>query len=179
MEEQLTEAPLSANQCEGFSERLNRLLDDADYKPAERGRARQLAEMHGVSKSGARKWITLDTPPRINKLREVVSTAIGGIERPLNESKVCAWLLHGEEANNPFSTGETLAESGLDHIQLSKVYLAVAQVAKDQSIQLESLENDKLDHIYQPLFSQLQRNPEADLDTSLIKHMLLLAAEQR
>ncbi len=52
----------------GFSERFNYLLDLADYPSINKGRITQLAVDEKMSRTGVRKWLVENNPPKGPKL---------------------------------------------------------------------------------------------------------------
>lgn len=161
---------------QGFSERFNQLLDQAGYPPLEYGRARHLGDKFSVSKSGARKWIREDTPPRPDKLRVIIEELyeMTGLNSLRNTAKVIAWLQYGEELGAALET-ESQGVFAADHILLSNVYLAVHNAAKVKHMDLESLPQAKLDRLYGAVIKQTIESNSSEPDSHLIKTLLELA----
>ncbi len=161
----------------GFSERLNHLLDEANYPPLDYGRARYLAEKFAVSKSGARKWIREDVPPRPATLRSLVETLYEQTHMTLlrNTSKAIAWLQYGDEVK---SSGADKIIAQADHVLLSRIYIAVHQCARKLKIDLESLPHTTLDRLYDTIINQALKQGSDEPDMALIKSILQLTQTQ-
>jgi len=86
-------AAIKDSKYPGFSERLNQLLDWANFPPFDNGRAKYLGERFGCSKSGARKWIREDTPPRPDTLHNIAAVLKEEIGYAHDVSKLIAWIL--------------------------------------------------------------------------------------
>lgn len=158
----------------GFSERLNGLLDKANYPPLDYGRARYLAEEFGVSKSGARKWIREDVPPRPATLRAMVEKLYQQNHMALlrNTSKAIAWLQYGDEVKS--SNADKLITQA-DHVLLSRIYIAVHQCARKLKIDLETLPHATLDRLYDTIINQTLKQGSDEPDEALIASILQLA----
>lgn len=155
----------------GFSGRLNELLDAADYPPLDYGRAKALADEYGVSKSGARKWIREDSPPRPQQLQTIVKALYKktGLIKLSNTNKAIAWLQYGDEVGEPASNPILLQAN---HILLSNVYLNVHRCARELGIDIEALPQPALDKIYDTVITQTIKQSTETPDPSLIKNLL-------
>ena len=158
----------------GFSRRFNELLDKAEYPPLDYGRARALADEFGVSKSGARKWIRENTPPRAAMLRLITEklykkTRLNSLR---NTSKAIAWMQYGDEIEGSPSEQNILQA---DHIMLSNIYVAVHICARSMEFDLESLPRKTLDRLYNTVIEQTLKQDSAEPDKKLIESLLVLA----
>lgn len=156
----------------GFSERFNQLLDQADYPPLNRGRSRLLAETFAVSRSGARKWIRSDTPPRPEKLRAIIIALYEktGLNSLRNAAQVISWLQYGDEVKSAESSGQGVFVT--DHIMLSNIYLTVREIAKESRVNLEALPPAKLDRLYETIIEKTLEQDSAEPDRKFIKALL-------
>lgn len=157
----------------GFSKRLNELLNEAEYPPLEYGRARYLANQFGVSKSGARKWIREDTPPRHAMLRRIVEALYERtkIKKLAKTANVISWLQFGDEIVT--TQDNEIVDSPQNHLLMSNIYIAVHNAARKLKVDLESLSANKLDKLYSSVINdtveQDQNQPDAQLIEKLLK----------
>ncbi len=170
-----------SNQFPGFSDRFNLFLDKANFASLEYGRARALAERFEGSKSGARKWIREDTPPR--HLRDIVESICEDLPGNYDRERLLAWLYHGDAAENPFEPAKRRAKQvaspapEIDHTLLSAVYIKVHEHAKELGINLQKMNAETLDMIYQPLIAQVQSTGINSISSILINSLLTLASK--
>ncbi|WP_367154676.1 helix-turn-helix transcriptional regulator [Methylomonas sp. HYX-M1] len=85
---------------EGFSERLNAVLDAAGIPKIGDGRQGVLAEMFGVSDKGARKWIQAESIPRHGIIKKIV-------EKFRETGVTYEWLMSGDPKLSPFKKSLT------------------------------------------------------------------------
>ncbi len=147
------------------------LLDDAKYPHLDYGRAGHLAKQFGVSKSGARKWIREDQPPRPQTLQTIIETIYKKTKSNTlrNTSKVIAWLQYGDAINGG-GTDELLMQA--DHLLLGHIYLEVHKQARRLGIDLESLPKKVLDHVYNTVITQTLKQDLSKPDKALIVSLL-------
>lgn len=156
----------------GFSKRLNELLDKAEYPPLEYGRARYLANQFGVSKSGARKWIREDTPPRHAMLRRIVETLYERtqFDTLANSANVISWLQFGDEIIT--TSNNEIVNFSQNHLMMSNIYIAVHSAARKLKVDLEALSASKLDKLYSSVIQDTIDQALTQPDTKLITKLL-------
>lgn len=91
---------------EGFSNRLNQLIDMTDLQipPLDYGRAAFIAELFKVSKNAAGIWLKKNTPPKASALEKLVMFLVSHIKTNHHHKKIEAWLVYGDEVvKNPFN----------------------------------------------------------------------------
>ncbi|NOZ54924.1 MAG: hypothetical protein GXP08_17610 [Gammaproteobacteria bacterium] len=164
-----------------FSKRFNYLLDQAGYPPAGAGRAKALADRFGGSKSGAQNWIGKDLPPKRDTLRLIVAALLPEINATNNASQVVAWLENGNVVDDPFGEKNTIDINKLPieskHNLLSKVYISVHNIAKRKDIDIYSLDDHIMDHVYNCVIQQAVESGKNDPDPYLITSLLELAVK--
>ena len=164
---------------EGFSKRFNYILDRAGFPPIGAGRAKALADRFGSSKSGAQNWIGKDLPPKRDTLRVIVSELLAEIQGNYNVNKAVAWMEHGAAVDNPFacSASSSLINIPMDskHVLLSRVYISVHKIAKEKGIDIYSMEDDVIDHVYTSIIQQTLQSGNNAPDLHLISSLLELA----
>jgi hypothetical protein len=170
-----------ANQCPGFSDRFNQLLDKAAFPAMGVGRAKALSDQFGGSKSGAQNWVGKDMPPKRDTLREVVEQILNDMQAPYDVMKVIAWLEYGEAVYNPFDDTIPLTSGSIpvasNHAILSKVYVAVHRIAKEMKFDIYAMEDDTIDYIYNAVLRKALDSNTTEPDEYLIKTLLKFAAK--
>jgi transcriptional regulator with XRE-family HTH domain len=156
-------------QAAGFSTRLNRVLDDADYPPMEHGRVLRLAEDLHLSKMTISKWLGRDVIPHGGNLHQLATLLLKKLGCFASIESMERWLVEGDEAFNPLVLS---SHKGIDYTLFSKVFQSVDKVACQIGINLEDVSQDKLDLLYATLIRQAARDREHTLDLSLIKDFL-------
>lgn len=94
---------------QGFSDRLNNLIDRAlpDAPRKARGRYAWLAAMMGVSKPASAMWLDEDRVPREETLDRMLELLLENFQgyRPPNGDRIKTWLLYGDDViQDPFKT---------------------------------------------------------------------------
>jgi len=164
-----------------FSKRFNYLLDLAGYPPVGAGRAKALADRFGASKSGAQNWLGKDLPPKRDSLRLIVTTLLSEIDAAYDASQVVVWLENGNVVECPFEPKRAIDINKLPieskHNLLSKVYISVHNIAKQENIDIYTLEDHVMDHVYNSVIQQAVECGKADPDPYLITSLLQLAVK--
>jgi hypothetical protein len=164
-----------------FSKRFNYLLDRAGFPPVGAGRAKALADRFDGSKSGAQNWIGKDLPPKRDTLRVIVSELLEEVQGNYNTNQVVAWLEHGPAVVNPFSSRAPFDVASIPieskHTLLSRTYIAVHQLSKSMGIDIYSMDDDIMDHVYNSVIRQAVENGGSEPDKYLITSLLELASK--
>lgn len=94
------------NDKQGFSDRLNAVLDAAGVVKIGEGRQGVLKKIFKVSDKGARKWIQGESIPRYERLLEIV-------DRYKQTGVTVEWLLSGDQKLSPFRN--KITENAIDY----------------------------------------------------------------
>jgi len=166
----------------GFSKRFNFLLDMAEFPSVGTGRAKALASQFGCSKSGAQNWVCNNLPPKRETLNSIVAKLITRLSGNLNKNQVIAWLEHGDSVTNPFTAGGLIQfnkiQKSFNHILLSRVYVAVHKIAKAMQLDIYSIDDKVMDHIYNSVIQKALDSKTNEPDKYLIVSLLRLCQEQ-
>ena len=170
----------TTKQEETFSDRFNFLLDKAGFPPIGTGRARALAMRFDVSKSGAQNWIGRNFPPKRDTLQTIVNELLADFEEHYDPEKVIAWLEHGNVVNNPFKRTQAPQHPNLvaNHVLLSRIYVTVHTIAKTKGLDIYSLDDDVMDHIYDSVIQKAIENDQNEPDKFLINSLLELCSKK-
>lgn len=171
----------SRKTLDSFSKRFNFLLDKADFPPIGAGRAKMLADRFGGSKSGAQNWIGKNLPPKRDTLRIIVTEVLKEINGNYNALRVVAWLENGSVVANPFIDKKDYNINELPiaskHALLSKVYIAVHNIARSKNIDIYTLSDSIMDHVYNSVIRQALENDSSEPDHYLIESLLELTSK--
>jgi len=171
----------TGRKLDSFSKRFNYLLDQAGFPPVGEGRAKALADRFGGSKSGAQNWIGKDLPPKRDSLRLIVTTLLSELDANYDASQVVVWLENDNVVDDPFSGNDTIDINKLPieskHSLLSKVYISVHNIAKQEGIDIYTLADHVMDHVYNSVIQQAVESGKTDPDPYLITSLLQLAAK--
>lgn len=146
-----------------FSDRFNYMLDLAGFRPLERGRAVELAELTSCTRMGARRWLQQNTIPENTTLRIIVLEVLTRLKRSnIPVGAVISWLREGREVRNPFEE-EQIQE--YDAFLMLRVNAALLEtlIAMEKSIQdLEALPASQVSKMVNTLYQHAQTTEKID-----------------
>lgn len=156
----------------GFSIRLNLLLDKANFSPLGEGRAAEVARLGEVSRISARQWLLSDTEPRLKgKLEEICESLLHHCSPGATANDVCQWLRQGDEVANPLTDSFGIIPTQ-DPLLVAKVYTTVLEDASNMGVDLEGQDTIALQHFFSTLITNAHKNKV--IDRQLITHLLSL-----
>lgn len=84
---------------EGFSQRLNQILDQSSLNVPKlnEGRGAWLAKLSGASKPAASDWLLHDKPPKQTRLRALIIMIAKYLPFELEVPVIEAWVLYGSK----------------------------------------------------------------------------------
>lgn len=177
----MSKQKISDRAVAGFSKRFNGLLDRVGFPPVGAGRAKSLASRFGGSKSGAQNWIGKDLPPKRETLHLIVAELLEQIQGRYETSQVVAWLEHGQAVRNPFAPQSSVDIFNLSisskHALLSRIYISVHKISRDMGIDIYSMEDEVIDHVYTSAIRKAVETGSNTPDIHLIASLLELAAK--
>ena len=172
----------SRHKLRSFSQPFNFLLDMAGYPPVGTGRAKALSQQFGCSKSGAQNWVCNDLVPKRDSFNSIVSGIISNLSGNYNKNQVIAWLEHGDTVANPFSTTSLSqfkkTQNSFNHALLSRVYVAVHNIAKSMDLDIYTIEARIMNHIYNSVIQKAIDSHTNTPDKHLIVSLLRLCKTQ-
>lgn len=171
MSHSVTEAKLkkSRNLKEGFSCRLNLVMDHAGYPPMERGRVTRLAEDMNLSKMTISKWLSKNVVPHGGNLNNLARILLKKLGCFASVESMERWLADGDEAFNPIVL---FSHRGIDYTLFSEVFHTVDKAARELGIRLEKVPQSRLDLLYATMVRQAARDRGKPLDLNLIRDFL-------
>ena len=162
---------------ENFSGRFNLLLDQAGFPAIGAGRAKALANRFGVSKSGAQNWLSKNLPPKRDSLNNIVKEILAELPGSYDPTQVIAWLEYGDAFENPFNTSPRPSPTQnlySNHVLLIRVYISVHNIAKTKGLDIYSMPDEVLSHIYESVIQKADEENSNEPDEYLISSMLEL-----
>lgn len=166
----------AGNIVEGFSERFNFLLDQAKWpKLPKQHRITMGSQRFDVVPNTVKYWLEGNRVPATHTaLVKITEKILEGMTRKYNPIAVAAWLMAGDAVPNPFG------EDNTDALQVVNLYLQIAEAAKNEGIEFNSLPRDARNLIIKRV---LAMNPSTDEDgvkfdnatLSMLKGMLEIA----
>jgi transcriptional regulator with XRE-family HTH domain len=154
---------------EGFSVRLNLVMDHAGYPPMERGRVTRLAEDMGLTKMTTSKWLSKNVVPHGSNLNNLARLLLKKLGCFASVESMERWLMDGDEAFNPIVL---FSHRGIDYTLFSEVFQTVDRVARELGIELEKVPQSRLDLLYATMVRQAARDRGQALDLNLIRDFL-------
>lgn len=154
---------------EGFSARLNLVLDHAGYPPMERGRVTRLADDMNLTKMTTSKWLSKNVVPHGSNLNNLAKLLLKKLGCFASVESMERWLLDGDEAFNPIIL---FSHKGIDYVLFSEVFQTVDRVARELGIRLEKVPQNRLDLLYATMIRQAARDRGQALDLNLIRDFL-------
>jgi hypothetical protein len=157
---------------EGFSARLNELLDKCGYAPSGEGRGRELIEFFNISKGSATLWLTKDKPPVWATLNTLVEKLIAANHLNFNQDRVVAWLMHsGNVIENPL---ETIAKPRSQRLLDAVIYSELEKLAKQYGVDIFGFSQTCFDRLYQKVLTYFEENKlTAPNDLREADHLIL------
>jgi hypothetical protein len=160
----------STAQREGFSARLNQVLDHAGYPPLERGRVARLAEDMDMNKMTISKWLGRNVVPHGSNLQVLARLLLRKLSCFASVESMQRWLVDGDEAFNPLVLS---SHRGIDYTLFCRVFQTVDRVARQLGIELEQVPQSRLDLLYATMVRQAARDREGALDEDLVRDFLI------
>lgn len=140
MTDSAVRTPAATNVVEGFSRRLNVLMDLAGF-PSQ-NRVAIGAKRFGVVHNTFRAWSVADRPPGSHAtLLELVEELLKDVPGRHNPRAVVAWLLAGDAVPNPFEDQQT------SDLAVVELYFAIDDIAKAHRIDFGSFPREIRDGV--------------------------------
>lgn len=145
-----------------FSDRFNYMLDLAEFRPLERGRAVELAQLTSCTRMGARRWLQQNTIPEDQTLRIIVVEALTRLKRNVPVGAVIAWLREGREVRNPFEEEPVVEHDAFLMLRVNAALLETLVVMGKGIQDLETLPTSQINKLMNSLYQHAQATERID-----------------
>ena len=166
---------------DGFSTRLNLLLDKCGFAPQGEGRGAELMDFFNISKGSSSAWLTKDKPPVWATLNTLVENLISRFNLSYSQDRVVAWLMHSDDViENPLeSATKPRSQRLLDAV----IYSERERISEQHNVDIFSFDNERFTNLYERVVNYFRENKLngrediRDADRLILAGYLLLAKE--
>lgn len=167
---------------DGFSARLNELLDKCDYPPTGEGRGSELISFFNISKGSASSWLTKNKPPVWATLNILIERLIAHYQINASKDRVVAWLLHSNSIiENPLESA-TMPRS--KRLLDALIYSELEKVSNEHQVDIYSFTSSQFSNLYDRVLDYFTENELScpndirNADRLIFAGFLLLAQEE-